>query len=46
MIKQVCSQLIHTLYSIDYKLLDTSVSKLKDINKKTPLRKVIIEYES
>lgn len=45
-VKQVCSQIIQNLYAIDYKLLDTTVSKLDDLNRKTPLRKAIIEYES
>jgi hypothetical protein len=34
------------LYAIDYKLLDTTVSKLDDLKRKTPLRKAIIEHES
>ena len=42
----ICSQIVHNLYAIDYKLLDTTVSKLDDLNRKTPLRKAIIEYES
>jgi hypothetical protein len=44
-IKQMCNQLIHNLYAIDYKLLDESVGKLSNLNRKTPLRKVVIEYE-
>ena len=45
-VKTICSQIINNLYAIDYKLLDATVSKLDDINRKTPLRKVIIEYET
>ena len=45
-VKSICSQIINNLYAIDYKLLDATVSKLDDINRKTPLRKVIIEYET
>ena len=42
----MCIQIINNLYAIDYKLLDTSVGKLDDLNRKTPLRKAIIEHES
>ena len=45
-VKLICSQIVHNLYAIDYKLLDNSVSKLDDLNRKTPLRKAIIEFES
>jgi len=45
-VKSVCAQIVNNLYAIDYKLLDATVSKLDDINRKTPLRKVIIEYET
>lgn len=44
-IKQICHQILYNLYAIDYKLLDESVGKLNNVNRKTPLRKVIIEYE-
>jgi hypothetical protein len=42
----VCNQIVYNLYAIDYKLLDTSVGGLTDLNRKTPLRKAIIEYET
>ena len=45
-IKSLCIQILNNLYAIDYKLLDQTVSKLGDINRKTPLRKAIIEHES
>lgn len=45
-LRKVLIQLIHNLYAIDYKLLDASVSKLSDLNRKTPLKKAIIEFES
>ena len=45
MVKQVCTQLLHNLYSIDYKLLDSAVNKLS-ITRKTPIRKCIIEHET
>ena len=41
-----CTQLIYHLYAADYKLLDQSVGKLDSINRKTPLRKAIIEHET
>ena len=44
-IKGICNQLVFNLYAIDAKLLDASVGKLKDLNRKTPLRKLIIEHE-
>ena len=45
-IKSVCAQIVYNLYAIDYKLLDTSVGALTDLNRKTPLKKAIIEYET
>jgi hypothetical protein len=45
-VKTICTQIIHNLYVIDYKLLDSTVSKLDDLQRKTPLRKAIIEFES
>ena len=45
-VKNLCSQIVINLYSVDYKLLDNSVGKLSDLNRKTPLRKAIIEHES
>ena len=45
-VKGICSQIVNNLYAIDYKLLDSTVSKLNDIQRKTPLRKAIIELES
>mmetsp|Transcript_37599 Transcript_37599/g.57616 ORF Transcript_37599/g.57616 Transcript_37599/m.57616 type:complete len:212 (+) Transcript_37599:3243-3878(+) len=44
-IKGTCIQIVNNLYAIDYKLLDSSLSKLPDLNRKTPLRKAIIEHE-
>lgn len=44
-IKQQCVQIMQNLYAIDYKLLDTSVTKLNSLNRKTPLRKFFIEHE-
>ena len=43
-LRKQCDQIVQNLYAIDYKLLDTSISKLPVI-KKTPLRKLIIDYE-
>lgn len=45
-VRNLCHQIVYNLYAIDYKLLDTSVGKLDSINRKTPLRKTIIEHES
>ena len=45
-VKNLCSQIVINLYAVDYKLLDNSVGKLSDLNRKTPLRKAIIEHES
>lgn len=45
-IKSVCAQIVYNLYAIDYKLLDSSVGGLSDLNRKTPLKKAIIEYET
>lgn len=45
-ITSLCAQIVYNLYAIDYKLLDTSVGGLTDLNRKTPLRKAIIEYET
>ena len=36
---------MQNLYAIDYKLLDTTVTKLNSLNRKTPLRKFFIEHE-
>ena len=44
-VKTLCTQILQHLYAVDYKLLDQSVGKLSDINRKTPLRKAIIEHE-
>ena len=44
--KLICNQIINNLYAIDYKLLDSTASKLDDLQRKTPLRKAIIELES
>jgi len=44
-VKQLSTSIILHLYSVDYKLLDSSVSKLS-LNRKTPLRKIIIEHET
>lgn len=45
-LKKVLTQFVHNLYVIDYKLLDSTVSKLSDLNRKTPLKKAIIEFET
>jgi len=45
-VKSLCAQIVYNLYAIDYKLLDTSVGGLSDLNRKTPLKKAIIEYET
>lgn len=44
-LKSICTQIIVSLYQIDSSLLDQGVNKL-DFTKKTPLRKVMIEYEN
>ena len=45
-VNNICNQIIQYLYAVDYKLLDQSVAKLDSLNRKTPLRKAIIEYET
>lgn len=45
-VRNTCNQIIYNLYAVDYKLLDASVGKLDSINRKTPLRKAIIEHET
>ena len=45
-VKNICSQIIQYLYVVDHKMLDQAVGKLDSLNRKTPLRKAIIEYES
>lgn len=45
-VRNNCTQIIHYLYAVDYKLLDQSVTKLDSLSRKTPLRKTIIEYET
>ena len=45
-VKGICIQILNNLYAIDYKLLDATVGGLSDLNRKTPLRKAIIEYET
>lgn len=44
-VKGLCNQIVQGLYAVDYKLLDQSVGKLDSVNRKTPLRKAIIEHE-
>jgi len=45
LLKTSCSQIIISLYQIDQKLLDSSVSKL-EVAKKSHIRKVMIEFEN
>lgn len=45
-LRNCCNQIIYHLYAVDYKLLDQSVGRLDSINRKTPLRKAIIEHET
>jgi len=44
-VKGLCNQIVQGLYAVDYKLLDQTVGKLDSVNRKTPLRKAIIEHE-
>lgn len=44
-LKSVCTQLVLSLYQIDSKLLEAGVSKL-DFTRKTPMRKITIEFEN
>ena len=44
-LKTTCTQIILSLHQIDAKLLEQGVAKL-DFTKKTPIRKVMIEYEN
>ena len=43
--KKVCIEIVNCLYAIDYKLLDVNIQKL-NLTRKTPLRKVVIEFEN
>ena len=44
-VKTICTQIIISLNQIDPCLLDNGVGKL-DFKRKTPVRKVMIEYEN
>lgn len=44
-LKSICTQIIVSLFDIDYQLLEQGVTKL-DFTKKTPIRKVMIEHEN
>ena len=45
MLKSTCTAIVVSLCQIDAKLLDAGVTKL-DFTKKTPIRKVMIEFEN
>lgn len=44
-LKSACTAIIISLHQIDVKLLDNGISKL-DLARKTPLKKVVIEFEN
>lgn len=44
-LKNLCVQIVHSLMSIDAKLLEASVAKL-DVLRKTPLKKTMIEIDN
>ena len=44
-LKSACTALIISLHQIDAKLLEQGISKL-DLARKTPLKKVVIEFEN
>ena len=45
LLKTTCTQIIVSLCQIDVKLLEAGVAKL-DFTKKTPIRKIMIEFEN